>query len=100
MPTFPLKLQETYWKKGFFNVTVRHQGFVTMTEGPIEIYLGESAQPIAGRVSRSANQNATPRVFGNKPLAAFFQANYRVGDEVPIDILSPTAVRVRGKAGS
>jgi hypothetical protein len=81
-------------------VTVDYQGFVTTTEGPIDIYLGDSAQPIAGRVSRSANQNATPRVFGNKPLATFFQANYKVGDTVQIDILSPTAVRVRSGAGS
>jgi hypothetical protein len=70
MPSFRLKLANTYWKKGFFNVV--------------------------GRVTRSANQNATPRIAGNKAMAEFFQAQFKPGDSVQIEFLSPTAIRVGG----
>jgi hypothetical protein len=96
MPLFQLRLQDTYWSQGFFNVTVDYQAFVTMDEGPFDLYLGDAAEPTIGRVSRSANQNATPRIYGNKPLATFFQTKYEPGDMVSVEIISPTSVRVGG----
>ena len=96
MASYNLKLVDTYWSKGFFNVSVDFQRFVTMTDGPLDIYLGDAAEPIAGRVSRTANQNATPRVYGNKSLVAFFQARYKPGDLAQVEIISPTAIRLGG----
>jgi hypothetical protein len=98
MPSFQLRLEDSYWSKGFFNVGVDNQKWVTMTDGPIDLYLGNETVPITGRVSRSANQNATPRIHGNKPLADFFQVHYKRGDSVKIEILSPTSMRVGGSA--
>lgn len=69
---------------------------MTRNEGPFHLYLEDAAEPIVGRVSRSANQNATPRIYGNKQLAQFFQAKYKPGDLVPIDILTPTSMRLGG----
>jgi len=100
MPSFRLRLEDTYWSRGFFNVGVESERYVTMTEGPFDVYLEDAAVPIAGRVSRSANRNATPRIYGNKPLADFFQTKYKPGDSVQIDFISPTAIRVGGRPRS
>lgn len=97
MPSFRLTLANTYWTKGFFNVGVESERYVTQTEGPFEIYLGDAATPIVGRVTRSANQNATPRIAGNKALAVFFQTQFKPGDSVRIEFISPTAIRVGGR---
>ena len=94
MPSFQLRLENTYWSKGFFNVGVGSQQWVTTTEGPFQLYLGNEAVPITGRVSRSANQNATPRIYGNKRLAEFFQAHYKRGDSLRVEILPPTSMRL------
>jgi hypothetical protein len=95
MASFQLRLEKTYWSKGFFNVGVDHQRFVTMREGPLDIFLGDSPQPIVGgRVSRSANRNGTPRIYGNKALQVFFQQHWRIADTVEVEFLSSTAVRV------
>lgn len=96
MARFRLRLENTYWSKGFFNVGVDFQRFVTMTEGPLDLYLGNAAQPVIGRVSRSANRNATPRIYGNKALIEFFLAHHKPGALVQVEILSPTAIRVGG----
>lgn len=95
MASFELRLEKTYWSKGSFNVGVDHQRFVTMQEGPVDIFLGDSPQPIVGgRVSRSANRNGTPRIYGNKAMQVFFQRHWRIGDTVEVEFISPTAVGV------
>lgn len=71
MPTLAITLEDTYWSKGFFNISRDFEPFITFEEGAIDIYLGDSLEPIRGRVSRSANSNATPRVYGHKALAEF-----------------------------
>lgn len=96
MACFNLRLEDTYWSKGFFNVSVDFQRFLTSADGPLDIFLGDAAQPVRGRVSRSANRNATPRVYGNKALIEFFQAHCRRGGLVRVEIISPTAIRVGG----
>ena len=98
MPSFQLRLENTYWSKGFFNVGVDNQKWVTETEGPYQLFLGDQTVPITGRVSRSANQNATPRIYGNKPLADFFQSGYQPGSHVEVEFLSPTSARIGGSA--
>ena len=95
MASLIFQLMKTYSEKGFFNVGVDYQRFVTMQDGPFDIFLGDSTEPIVGgRVNRSANQNATPRIYGNKALQVFFQAHWKVGDTVRVEFISPIAVRV------
>ena len=100
MVSFDLRLENSYWAKGFFNVTVDFERYVTTSDGPIDLYLGDASEPISGRVSRRANLNATPRIYGNKPLATFFQANHARGGHVQVEILSPSAIRVGGGAAT
>jgi hypothetical protein len=97
MVSFTLQLGESYWSKGFFNVPVDVERYLTMTEGPVDIFLEAAVSPIVGRLSRSANLNATPRIRGNKPLIDHFKQNFRQGDTLVVDILSPTAVRIVGR---
>lgn len=98
MTNFKLHLGDTYWSKGFFNVSVDFERFLTLADGPIDIFLGNDARPLVGRITRSANRNATPRIFGNKPLADFFQKNFKKGGFVSVEIVSPEAVRIGGGA--
>jgi hypothetical protein len=94
MVNFNLRLGDTYWSTGFFNVSVDVERYLTTTDGPIDIFLGDEIKPLAGRISRTANRNATPRIFGNKPLADFFQRNFKRGDSVSVEIVSLEAIRI------
>lgn len=96
MASFQLRLENSYWAKGFFNVGVDHQRFVTMTEGPFDLFLGDALAPVVGRVTRSDNRNATPRIYGKKALATFFQTKYKPGDVVEVEVISPTSMRLGG----
>ncbi len=98
MVGFELRLEDTYWSKGFFNVPVDFERFLSRDDGPVDIYLGDAATPTAGRMSRSAQQNATPRVFGNKLLRDFFQTHYKRGDSVFVEFISPRSMRIGGIA--
>ena len=60
-PTFPLKLEKTYYAQGFFNVKVDYDRYVGR-EGDVELVLGAST--ITARIDRTANQNGTARVMG------------------------------------
>jgi hypothetical protein len=97
MVSFNLRLEDSYWSKGFFNVPVDFERFITSTDGPCDLFLGDSATAFTGRIDRTANANATPRIIGNKPLADFFKVNHRRGAFVRVEILSPTAVRIGGR---
>ena len=98
MVNFNLRLEDTYWSKGFFNVPVDFERYLTTTDGRLDIFLGDAAMPLGGRISRAANRNATPRIFGNRLLADFFQKNFKRGGFVSIEIVSPEAVRIGGAA--
>lgn len=94
MVGFELRLEDTYWSKGFFNVPVDFQHFLSAKDGPVDIYLGAAARPISGRLTRKANRNGTPRVFGNKPLRDYFQSSFKRGGLALIEIVSETAIRI------
>lgn len=94
MNAFRVRLENTYWDKGFFNVPVDYERFLTNAEGPLVIFLADNAESIAGRISRTANNNATPRIYGNKPLVEFFHANFKRGEHISVEILSDKAIRI------
>lgn len=94
MVGFKLTLGQEYWSKGFFNVPVDFERFLSHEDGPIDLYLGTATEPTPGRMSRSANRNATPRVFGSRPLREFFQTRFKRGDVVLIELVSPHSIRI------
>lgn len=86
-PVFYLRLEKTYYCRGFFNV-IRAFAHHVGDEGPVTLVLSGSGQ-IAGQINRTANQNGTPRIMGNAALRNWFQSNYSRGDRVPVRFDSP-----------
>src|SRR5687768_789640 len=95
MPVFNLKLHDTYYKKGFFNVPVNFERYVRRDNGPVDLVLGASGQTIQGRVDRNANSNGTPRVRGGAALRDWFQSNFLPKATVDVDLGSRTSIRLR-----
>lgn len=88
MPLFKLILQKTYYRQGFFNVTVDFDRFVRSTEGPVGLVLGKSRDKIEGKINRSANRNGTARIMGGAKLRDWFCDTHKLGDVVDIDLSS------------
>ena len=94
-PRYTLVLGNTYYNKGFFNLGVDVERHITYEEGSFEIFVGEEKRKITGRVSREANQNGTPRIYGGAELRDWFQANFRKGDRVDVLILGTDQVWIK-----
>jgi hypothetical protein len=88
-PTYQLKLQKTYYDKGFFNLGVEIERFVRRDSGPICIQLGASRAEIKGTVNRQANQNGTPRIMGGAELRNWFHRSLKELDLVNVVVLAP-----------
>jgi len=94
-PTYKLRLGNTYYTKGFFNMGVDVERFLTYDEGPINILVGEEKRKIIGRVTRKANQNDTPRIFGGAELKEWFQSKYRKGQQIDVVVLAPDEIWIK-----
>lgn len=94
-PTYKLRLGNTYYSKGFFNLGVDIERFLTYDEGSIRILIGEEKRIITGRITRKANQNGTPRIFGGAELKNWFQANYRKGQQIDVVVLAPDEIWIK-----
>jgi hypothetical protein len=95
--TFAFVLQPTYFRSGFFNVGVTAQKHLGADGETIELFLGNSNTPVLGMINRRANTNGTPRIMGGTKLRDWFQHHAREMDDVAIQVLSPTAIRLRAK---
>lgn len=95
MPVFKLILYRTYYRQGFFNVTMDFDRYVSTQERPITLILNGEENPIEGRITRKANPNGTARILGGVKLRDWFKANFRVKDLVEVDLSSPDAIRLK-----
>jgi hypothetical protein len=93
--TFSFILEPTYYRTGFFNVSVSAQKFLGADGETIELFLGTSEQPILGTINRRANANGTPRIMGGTGLRNWFKASAAVSANISVEVLSPTAIRLR-----
>ena len=96
MPLFRLTFEKTYYRQGFFNVTVDFDRFIRPTEGPVELVLGTSGLEVEGKVNRRANQNGSARIMGGSKLRDWFQAHYSPGDVIDVDLSSFDSIRIDG----
>lgn len=94
-PTYRLILGNTYYTKGFFNLGVDIERHLTYDEGPMKIFVGDEKQQISGRITRKANQNGTPRIYGGAELRDWFQTNCRKGQLVNVVILAPKQIWIK-----
>lgn len=92
MPIFNLKLQQTYFKQGFFNVVVDYDRYVRKTDGPVRLRLGRNGNEIEGKINRHVNNNGTARVLGGVALRAWFQNNFEPMDTVAVDLSSQDVI--------
>ncbi|UBM07985.1 GIY-YIG nuclease family protein [Cupriavidus metallidurans] len=93
-PTFQFVLQPTYFKSGFFNVTIDNQHLFPTEGGNLDIYCGPERYLVKGRFDRTANNNGTPRVHGFTPLRDWFQRNYEPMQTVTVTVLGPSAIEI------
>jgi hypothetical protein len=93
MKVHRLKLYKTYYNQGFFNVPVAYDRYVRPDEGSIELQV-PCITRIKGHVNRSVNLNGTARIMGRTELRDWFQANFREQDEVVVEFVSPTVLRL------
>ena len=94
-PKYKLILGNTYYSKGFFNLGVDVERHLTYDEGPFTILVGDEQRQITGRISREANENGTPRIYGGAELRDWFQENFRKGQQVDVSITSPNQVWIK-----
>ena len=86
-PVFPLRLEKTYYEKGFFNVK-REFDHNVGEEGPVTLSL-RGGYTMEARVDRRAQQNGTARIMGGAVLRDWFQKMYSEGDIVPVRFDTP-----------
>lgn len=96
--TFAFILRRSYFRKGFFNVGVAAQENIGGDKEKIELFLGDASSPVLGMINRSANTNGTPRIMCGPILRDWFQAHGHEMQSVAVQVLSPTAIRLRVKA--
>ena len=92
MPVFKLKLQQTYFKQGFFNVVIDYDRYVRKSDGPVRLRLGRAGAEIEGKVNREVNTNGTPRIHGGPKLRDWFQQNFKPMDTVAVDLSSEEVI--------
>ena len=92
MPIFNLKLQQTYFKQGFFNVVVDYDRYVRKTEGPVRLRLDRNGNEIEAKINRHVNNNGTARVLGGVALRTWFQNNFEPMDTVAVDLSSQDVI--------
>jgi hypothetical protein len=46
------------------------------TQGALDVFLGDSTEPVVGRITRRVNRSGMPQVFGNKALVELCRAHY------------------------
>lgn len=92
-PHFILTLQDTYHRRGFFNVPVNCDNYFGRDEQSITIYCGREKLQVIGMINRTANTNGTPRIMGAVPLREWFQKR-RVMTPLRISIVDPTTIHI------
>lgn len=93
--SFSFTLHPTYYRTGFFNVSITSQQLIGGDGETIELFLGGATQPILGSINRRANSNGTPRIMGGSGLKDWFHENAREMSLIAVEVASPNAIRLR-----
>ncbi len=92
--SFEVSLGKAYYNQGFFNVRVEYSELFGSDGSKIEIRLGNEANPTSGYINRTANGNGTPRIMTGKRYTEWIQSNFRMGDVLKVDVLTPSLIRL------
>ena len=96
--TFNITLQDTYFRRGFFNVSVNDQKHIGADGETIEFYLDGQELPVKGIIDRRAQSNGTPRLSGGKALRDWFQTKSGLMGTIEVGVMSPNSIRLRSVA--
>ncbi len=92
--TIEISLGHTYCNQGFFNIARDYSDLIGADNATIDIQLGIKAErTIQGYINRTANRNGTPRIMGGQELRQWIHSNFRLNDNMKVDIISPVAIR-------
>ncbi len=94
IPIFKLRMRQTYYYKGFFNVTREFDRYVGENETVIEFHLFDSDVVLHGKINRTANLNGTARIMGGKELRNWFQTHFNIEDFIAVEFLTPNSVKL------
>jgi hypothetical protein len=93
--SFTIRIAKTYYNKGFINVPISHaNNFLSEDKFLITIKLAETNEQITGYVSRTANKNYTPRIFGRHELTNWFKSNLSLYDIIKVKIVAADCVKI------
>lgn len=91
--TFTIKLHKSYYDKGFINPPKDVAEHLGAHGESLTFYLGrDRPDKVEASINRHAVSNGTPRLFGRKQLAAWFQKNFALGDMVHAVIISKNEI--------
>jgi hypothetical protein len=93
-PSFQFLLQPTYYKSGFFNVSVDNQYLFGPHGSGLDIYCGPQKRLVRGRFDRTTNSNRTPRIYGYTPLRDWFQATFEPMRTVTVRVVGPASIEL------
>lgn len=91
---FHIRIGDTYFRNGFFNVPTDHSAQFGEHGQTIELFCGSDVEPVLATLSRSANANGTPRIYGHRALRDWFVHNDLCNKMLHVDVASPNAARL------
>jgi hypothetical protein len=80
----------TYWKRGFFNVSVSSSDEFSHDGDTLTIVNDDGSVILTAIINRTANKSGTPRIMGGVGLKNFFQKYYTIDQTVSYRMLSKT----------
>ena len=88
-----VKLGKTYYFKGFINIPIDHSKELGAQGAPLVFFLGrDNPATVETKIDRKANLNGSPRLYGGKRVARWFQNHFREGDMLHATIVSENEI--------
>lgn len=94
MTSFKIRMGETYFNNGFFNVPISHSHKFGAHGADINLLLGGDCRLVTGLINRKANTGGSPRIFGYGQLRDWVQKNVKKGDFVLVSIEGPRQIHI------
>lgn len=86
---------DKYYKDGFFNVRVRYSDQFGVDLSKIKIQLGDNPNNYTiGKINRTANSNATPRIFAGPLYKKWVQAHFNQGDVFRVEVIEKDFIKL------
>lgn len=93
LPIFKIKLGDKYYHDGFINPGVDVSHFFGKDRDTLLLRLGaDDARGVETYIDRKANKTGSPRIYGRKQTARWFQEHFKLGDIVDAVIINPNEV--------